>query len=51
MKKVENCFLKTQCIGLREIQVFVATNLKSHFLVEEGGSNIFQKATFIMAFR
>lgn len=25
------------CFGLREIEVFVTTNLKSNFLVEQGG--------------
>ena len=35
------CFLQTLSFGLREIQVFVAANLKSNFLVEGEGSDIF----------
>lgn len=37
------CFLQTLCFGLREIQVFVATNLKSSFLVETGRAITFFK--------
>lgn len=41
------CFLQTLSFGLREIQVFVAANLKSNFLVEGEGSDIFfQRETF-----
>lgn len=39
------------CFRLREIQIFVASNLKSDFLVEGQGSHFFSKETFVMAFK
>lgn len=39
------------CFRLKEIQIFVASNLKSDFLVEGEGSHLFSKETFIMAFK
>jgi hypothetical protein len=44
LPKVEGiCVLKTRYIGLREIQVFVATNVKSHLLAEEEAVTFFRE--------
>lgn len=39
------------CFRLRDIQIFVASNLKSDFLVEGQSSHFFSKETFVMAFK